>query len=125
MEERDKIRREHERWMQQQEELARQRKEKNKKQREERRKKREEEERIREENRRKRYQHFCNLRHVAIQRIEKCISERPNGELFGHAYIFRSYKPETKELIISDPNRAYEDIVINKDIAEKFLRISY
>mgnify|MGYP002625615677 FL=1 len=83
MEERDKVHREHERWMQQQEELARQRKEKNKKQREERRKKREEEEWIREENRRKRYQHFCNLRHVAIQRIEKCISERPNGELFG------------------------------------------
>ena len=50
-----------------------------------------------------------------------------NGQkiIIGHAYIFRSYNPETKELIISDPNRAYEDIVINKDIAEKFLRISY
>lgn len=95
MEERDKMRREHERWMQQQEELARQRKEKNKKQREERRKKREEEERIREENRRKRYQHFCNLRHVAIQRIEKCISERPNGELFGHVYIFTRDESDT------------------------------
>jgi hypothetical protein len=50
-----------------------------------------------------------------------------NGQriIIGHAYIFRSYNPETKELIISDPNRAYEDIVINKEIAEKFLRISY
>ena len=81
--------------MQQLEELTRQRKEKNKKQREERRKKREEKERIREENRKKRYLHFCYLRQIAIQRIEKCISERPNGELFGHAYIFTSDESDT------------------------------
>lgn len=94
MEEMERKHREHERWMQQQEELERQRKEYENLW-EERRRKREEEERIRKEIRKKRYLHFCNLRHTAIQRIEKCISERPNGELFGHAYIFTCDESDT------------------------------
>ena len=56
---------------------------------------------------------------------EKLVLSNGQKIIIGHAYIFRSYNPETEELIISDTNFAYEDIVINKDIAEKFLRISY
>lgn len=45
--------------------------------------------------------------------------------LENHAYAFKSYNPETKEVTIANPHKNNEDIVIPYDIAEKYLSISF
>jgi hypothetical protein len=49
-----------------------------------------------------------------------------NGQtiISNHAYAFKSYNPETKEIIIANPWANSEDIIIPLEIAEKFMRIT-
>ena len=54
------------------------------------------------------------------------ILEMSNGQtiMSNHAYAFKSYNPETKEIIIANPWTNSEDIIIPLEIAEKFMRIT-
>ena len=52
--------------------------------------------------------------------------EMSNGEhlINEHAYIFRSYDPETKILTVSDTHKPNEDMLLPLEIAKKFFLIS-